>query len=79
VSLKSIIRPDFLSQKRLLIFCRKLPLVLCRQWEVYSLSNPLDIYAAYNAGSVRLLNGKYSNQSNVDNFNKAYSDIQKLN
>jgi soluble lytic murein transglycosylase-like protein len=55
--------------------CRHLKNLITSQ----RLSNPLDIYAAYNAGSVRLLNGKYSNQSNVDNFNKAYSDIQKLN
>lgn len=47
--------------------------------DAQKLSKPLDIYAAYNAGSARILNGKYSNQANVDNFNKYYQDIQKLN
>ena len=44
----------------------------------YKLTNALDIYAAYNAGSVRLLNGKYKNQSNVDHFNRYYIEVKRI-
>lgn len=51
---------------------------LRKKIDQYKLTNALDIYAAYNAGSVRLLNGKYKNQSNVDHFNRYYMEIKKI-
>lgn len=45
----------------------------CLAWnqkkDKFKLSSPLDIYAAYNAGSVRMNGDKYFNQKAVDNFN----------
>lgn len=38
-------------------------------------TKPADIYAAYNAGRVVLVNGKYKNQKKVDVFIKYYQDI----
>jgi len=43
----------------------------------YSLSNPADIYAAYNAGSIKKMkSGEYVNQNNVDRFNKHLKNIK---
>lgn len=38
-------------------------------------TNPLDLYAAYNAGSVRKVDGKYVNQRAVSKFEKAYKNL----
>lgn len=41
--------------------------------EKYKIKDIASMYAAYNRGSVKLLNGRYLNQDNVDNFMKWYS------
>ncbi len=51
---------------------------LRKKIDQFKLKNALDIYACYNGGSVKLLNGKYKNQSNVDHFNKYYIQIKKI-
>ena len=38
--------------------------------------HPLDIYAAFNSGSVRIIGGQYVNASAVRNFEKHYLGYQ---
>lgn len=40
-------------------------------------TEPADIYAAYNAGTIRKRNGKYTNQANVDHFLRWYNEIKE--
>jgi len=41
-----------------------------------SFSDPLDVYACYNAGSIRKVGDQYVNATNVHNFKKHYEQFQ---
>lgn len=42
-----------------------------------SLTDPLDMYAAWNSGSVKKIDGKYANYRQVANFRRIYEEVTR--
>lgn len=49
--------------------------VLLRRHSEVKLENPLDVYACYNAGRLRKVDGRYINCTNVNAFKKVYESL----